>query len=289
MVRSRHLVRTVVLDSGPVIQAVLIEPGIDFRLPAGVPDLTVVEGPAAGLRAVLFGNGLNNTITGSLADETISGLGGNDTIVGNGGSDVLRGGSGNDVLVAGDGNDRLVGGTGNDTMVGGLGNDVLIGGDGNDVLAGGGGTDWLVGGAGDDDFSATGRAVVNGGGGVDHFHNGTTGGWRFIYTSASDSTIDAPDVFDYFKAWTVADSRHFDVIDLSRVDADSTTTGRQHFTLVEGPGGHAGELWIERSAIGGGEGGTILSSWIYGDVDGDGQADLAIHVPTFVSDNNLVL
>ncbi|MDF8334756.1 calcium-binding protein [Novosphingobium cyanobacteriorum] len=288
MVRARHTIRSVILDSGPVVQAALVEPGTDFRLPAGVPDLTVTDAPATGLRAVLFGNALNNTITGSLADETISGLAGNDTIVGNGGRDVLRGGSGNDVLVAGDGNDRLVGGTGNDTMVGGLGNDVLIGGDGNDVLAGGGGSDRLIGGAGDDDFSASGRAKVTGGEGADHFHNGTAGGWRFIYTSAGDSTLSAPDVFDNFKAWTEADPKHFDVIDLSRVDADATTAGQQHFSLVNGPTGTAGDLWIIRGGIDG-DAGIRFFSWIYGDVDGDGAADIYINVPTIISDNNLIL
>lgn len=237
---------------------------------------------------MLTGNALGNTITGSLTDETIRGLDGNDTLVGNGGRDILIGGRGNDTLVGGDAADRLSGGDGNDVLVGGNGNDVLSGGDGNDVLAGGAGRNRLDGGAGNDDFSSDGPARVTGGGGIDHFQNGTAGSWRFIYTSAADSTPGALDVYDNFRAYDPAHPRGHDLIDLSAVDADSTKAGTQHFTLVAGPTGEAGELWLLRGFIGAGEDGYAFS-WISGDVNGDGVADLEIRVPTIIGLENLIL
>jgi Ca2+-binding RTX toxin-like protein len=265
-----------------------IAPGIDYRLGRGATDMVVTGGDAAGRCAMLTGNSLDNTITGSLADETIRGLAGNDTIVGGGGRDTLRGGSGNDVLVGGDGADRLIGGDGNDVLVGGGGNDVLSGGAGNDVLAGGAGRNHLIGGAGDDVFSSNGPARVNGGTGIDYFRNDTTGGWRFVYTSAADSTPEALDVYDNFRAYDPARPRGHDLIDLSAVDADSTKAGAQPFTLVGGPTGQAGELWLVRGGFGA-DAGYSEFSWIMGDVNGDGVADLEIHLPTIIWSENLIL
>lgn len=281
------------IQADTVAQGTAIDAGADFRLPRGIRDLTITDSAAAqGKHATIIGNTLDNTITGSTADERVAGRAGNDTIDGRGGNDVLSGGTGNDTLVGGDGRDVLLGGLGNDTLAGGAGNDVLLGGDGNDVLAGGAGVNRLNGGAGDDDFSSDGRAIVTGGAGSDHFHNGTEGGWRFVYTAASDSTHDARDVFDNFRGTRADAPRHVDVIDLRAVDADSTATGHQHFALVNAPTGHAGELWVERGGVSG-----DLANYAYatirGDVNGDGVADLEIHVTmspldTF-GDQNLML
>jgi hypothetical protein len=184
--------------------------------------------------------------------------------------------------------DTLSGGVDNDTLIGGSGNDVLSGGAGNDVLAGGAGRNHLIGGAGDDTFSSNGPARVNGGTGIDHFQNGTAGGWRFVYTSAADSTPDALDIYDNFRAYDAARPRGHDLIDLSAVDADSTTAGTQHFTLVGGPTGQAGELWLVRGGVGG-DVDYYEFSWIMGDVNGDGVADLEIHLPTIIWSENLIL
>lgn len=281
---SLHAVSAAPAPTRPVS----IAPGVDYQLGPDATDLVVSAGDAAGRRAVLTGNALDNTIVGSLADETIRGLVGNDTIVGGGGRDILLGGRGNDTLVGGDGADRLTGSEGNDVLVGGGGNDSLNGGDGNDVLAGGAGRNVLIGGAGNDDFSSDGPARVNGGTGIDHFQNGTAGGWRFIYTSAADSTPGALDVFDNFRAYDPAHPRAHDVIDLSAIDADTTQSGNQQFSLVGGPTGHAGELWYYRVYIGAGEDGYVLSQ-IFGDVNGDGVADLEIRVPAIIADQNLIL
>lgn len=262
--------------------------GIDYQLGPNGTDLVVTGGEGITRRSVITGNALSNTITGSMADEMIRGLGGNDTLVGAGGRDRLYGGRGNDTLVGGDRADRLFGGDGNDVLVGGAGNDVLSGGTGNDVLAGGAGRDTLIGGAGDDDFSASGPARVTGGTGIDHFQNGTGGGWRFVYTSAQDSRPGAFDIYDNFRAYDPAQPRAHDVIDLSAMDADTTRAGIQHFTLVGAPSGTAGELWYIRGGIGG-DIDYYEFSWIMGDVDGDGDADLEIRLPTIISDENLIL
>ncbi len=262
--------------------------GIDYQLGPNVTDLTVTGGEGIARRSVITGNALSNTITGSLADELIRGLGGNDTLVGGGGRDRLYGGQGNDTIVGGDKADRLFGGDGNDVLVGGAGSDLLSGGAGNDVLAGGAGRNTLIGGAGDDVFSSSGPARVTGGTGIDHFQNGTTGGWRFIYTSAADSAPGASDVFHNFRAYDAANPRAHDVIDLSAMDADTTQAGLQRFTLAGGPSGKAGELWLVRGGIGG-DAGYSEFSWIMGDVDGDGEADLEIRLPTIITEENLFL
>lgn len=280
--------RSAVLAATAPGRSETVPAGTDYQLGPNVTDLIVTGGEGIARRSVITGNALSNTITGSLADELIRGLGGNDTLVGGGGRDRLCGGAGNDVLVGGDRADRLFGGAGNDVLVGGAGSDLLSGGTGNDVLAGGAGRNTLIGGAGDDTFSSAGPARVTGGTGVDHFQNGTSGGWRFIYTSAADSMPGAYDVYDNFRAYDAANPRAHDVIDLSLMDADTTQAGLQHFTVVGGPSGKAGELWYVRGAVGG-DADYYEFSWIMGDVDGDGEADLEIRLPTIIAEENLIL
>ena len=55
------------------------------------------------------------------------------------------------------------------------------------------------------------------------------------------------------------------------MDADKTQGGRQHFTLVDGFTGHAGELTLTYRE---GRIETLLS----GDVDGDGTADFRVEL-----------
>lgn len=280
--------RSAILAATTPVRPETVDAGIDYQLGPNVTDLLVTGGEGIARRSVITGNALSNTITGGLADELIRGLGGNDTLVGGGGRDRLYGGQGNDTMVGGDRADRLFGGEGNDVLVGGGGSDLLSGGNGNDVLSGGAGRNTLIGGAGDDVFSSGGPARVTGGTGIDHFQNGTAGGWRFIYTSAADSTPDARDVFDNFRAYDAAHPRAHDVIDLSAIDADTTQAGTQHFALVGSPSGKAGELWYIRGAIGG-DADYYEFSWIMGDVDGDGEADLEIRLPTIITEENLIL
>jgi hypothetical protein len=109
---------------------------------------------------------------------------------------------------------------------------------GNDKLTAGIGADRLVGGAGAD---------------------------TFIYKSVDDST------FDYSGRDKIYDfsSKQKDKIDLRKVDANSSMIGNQVFTFIENQNFHnmAGEIRWEKVAGG---------AYIYGDVNGDGTADLSI-------------
>jgi Ca2+-binding RTX toxin-like protein len=124
-------------------------------------------------------------------------------------------------------------------VYGGAGNDTITGGHGNDSLSGGLGADTLTGGAGND---------------------------VFLYRSVVESTPTSHD--------TIADFTLGDIIDLSRIDADTTKAGDQAFTFIGSKAfdgnGHAGEL----QAVNNGGGNWTISA----DVNGDGVADLQINV-----------
>jgi Ca2+-binding RTX toxin-like protein len=117
-------------------------------------------------------------------------------------------------------------------MIGGAADDVLRGGAGDDILCGGLGADTLAGGAGAD---------------------------RFVFGSALDSTVNGRDGIQDFALG--------DIIDLSRIDANSGTAENDAFSFI-GTGaftGTAGELRVEN---------TVGPIWtISADVDGNGAAD----------------
>jgi serralysin len=147
------------------------------------------------------------------------------------------------------GNDTFVGGSQGDVMFGFRGNDVLKGNAGVDILAGGRGDDTLVGGDGTD--------VLIGGVGADTFQ------FNFL----RDSTVEQHDTIVDF-------SRHqHDRIDLTAIDANGDGTGHGHFHFIgtDDFSGMAGELRV------GIRGGVTTAM---ADVDGDGQPDFAISVPT---------
>ncbi|HEY5720972.1 MAG TPA: FG-GAP-like repeat-containing protein [Allosphingosinicella sp.] len=117
----------------------------------------------------------------------------------------------------------------------GAGDDVLQGGAGNDVIYGGLGTDTMYGHGGNDTFRFDSTAQSNPGGrdGIQDFANG-------------------------------------DMIDVSKIDANTLAGGNQAFTFIGAAafGNHAGELRYENS------GGPI---WlIQGDTDGNGLADFEL-------------
>ena len=121
---------------------------------------------------------------------------------------------------------------GNDTLSANLGNDILVGGNGRDLLTGGEGSDQMSGGRGKD---------------------------RFIYTSIADSRAST------ITRDTISDFRGGDKIDLSVIDANSTTDGNQAFAFIKKQAfsGVGGQLRISNG---------LLES----DIDGDRQADFAI-------------
>ena len=126
--------------------------------------------------------------------------------------------------------------------------------DGTDLLQGHGGDDSLNGGGADD--------TLEGGAGADVLTGGT-GDDSFVFAKLGASTAAHPDL--------ITDLESGDAIDLSAIDADTGAAGDQAFVQVGGFTGHAGELTLTYDS---GAGETLLE----GDVDGDGQADLAIRL-----------
>jgi Ca2+-binding RTX toxin-like protein len=124
--------------------------------------------------------------------------------------------------------------SGNDTLTGHVANDVINGFAGNDVITGGGGQDLLIGGLGED---------------------------RFVFTRTSDSRKDAADTISNFR-------RGEDVIDLSRIDADTDgSPDNQQFT------------WIGAKAFTGVDGQLhFVNGFVEGDTNGDKVADFRIKV-----------
>ena len=178
--------------------------------------------------------------------------------------DILRGSQadehflgydGNDIIYAGSGDDNLKGGDDDDQLFGGAGNDRLDGGDGNDSLIGGDGDDYLVGGKGND--------VLDGGMGRDGLVGGK-GADIFVFTDIAQTPKGAA---DFIKDFSSAEG---DRIDLSGIDAISGGSD-DAFTLVDHFSGIAGELTVVYNA-------KAQSSYVLGDIDGDGKADFQINV-----------
>jgi hypothetical protein len=132
----------------------------------------------------------------------------------------------------------VFGGDGNDLIIGGKTGETLSGdgpfGSGDDSLTGGGGADSLSGGAGSD---------------------------RFVYLKLADSAG--------AKADLITDLGDEDIIDLSKIDANSTRDGNQAFHLVAALDGHAGQVALTYDAA---NDVTRLKL----DVDGDAKADATI-------------
>ncbi len=116
----------------------------------------------------------------------------------------------------------------------------------------------VIGSAYNDTLSGTQWAnVITGGGGADTL-SGRGGADTFVFTALTDSTVAASD--------TILDFEHgVDKIDLSQIDAISTTAGEQSFQFIDTNvfTRHAGEL-------------NYMNGVVSGDVNGDGLADFRI-------------
>jgi Ca2+-binding RTX toxin-like protein len=137
-----------------------------------------------------------------LGIEGILGAGGGDTFLGNSTSNNLSGGGGNDTLNGRGGFDIISSGAGNDLIRGGWGGDTIEGGAGRDLMY-----------AGNDTQTD-----------------------EFVFT----------DVSDRMKGWTVRDKIYQfesgeDRINLSSIDADTTTGGDQAFAFAGSSAAHS--LW----------------------------------------------
>lgn len=215
----------------------------------------------------------------------------NFTGTGNDSDNMLVGGDGNDTLEGGAGNDTLNGGVGADSMTGGTGDDTYIVDNAGDVVteATGEGTDTVRVGlgtytlaanvenlvyTGSGTFRGTGNDLANaitggagpdtlsGGGGADTLTGGT-GADLFVLSDATQSAPAAPDTIADFSA--VGGDR----IDLSGMDANSTTAADDAFTFLGAAAfsNIAGQLRIQ--AVG-------ADLQLQGDINGDGAADFTI-------------
>lgn len=159
------------------------------------------------------------------------------------GNDTQTGSASHDAMYGFGGNDTLVGGAGNDSLYGSLGNDTLIGGAGNDVLFGDVGKDVLIGGAGKDTF--------------------------FF----ADRFVDTPPSAVFAQRDTVRDFsiKQRDSLNFSWIDADDNQPDVQSFTFIgkRDFSQTAGELRFEMKKH---------DTFVYGDTDGEGQADFAIEL-----------
>ena len=138
-------------------------------------------------------------------------------------------------------------------LFGGAGNDVLTGGEGNDMLYGAGSGDTLRGGDGNDVFR-----------------------------------YDAVDRLEPDRADGIQDFKLGDLIDLSRIDADSIQAGNQAFNFIGNAAFNnvAGELRFEQISLGG-------PIWlVQGDIDGHGYrlpGLLVITVPDPITSGDFIL
>jgi Ca2+-binding RTX toxin-like protein len=173
---------------------------------------------------------------------------------GTNGNDTLTAAAGGDIVYGLGGDDRIFGSNGADHLYGGSGNDIIAGRAGDDLIEGGPGADTLAGDSGADTFI---------------YRNGDFAGGL----AASMDTI-----IDFSAA-------QGDKIDLSAVDANARSDNTNEvFTFIGTNPFHntAGEL---RYSVSNGD------LTLFGDTNGDGQADFAIKLlgVTSLSASNLVL
>jgi Ca2+-binding RTX toxin-like protein len=249
----------------------------------------------------------NLTLTGA-GDTNGTGNDDSNTIIGNSGNNILTGNKGNDILIGGSGNDTLDGGSGVDRMGGGGGNDIYVVDDRKDRVleSTGAGTDLVKASVsytlatnvenlalmGSGDMNGVGNALANvitgsvgknllkgmegddtliGGRGADSLYGGT-GKDTFVFSTLRDSTVSETGrdtIFGFSQT-------ERDRIDLSGIDAKAPSTTNDAFTFVgtKDFSKKAGELRFEK---------TATDTYIYGDVDGNGRADFAIHLNAAVT------
>ncbi|MFZ1428285.1 MAG: right-handed parallel beta-helix repeat-containing protein [Geminicoccaceae bacterium] len=200
-------------------------------LPAGsLPDIGAIE-IAQSLSTSPTVN--NDVLTGSGGANNLAGLAGNDLIQGLAGTDTLNGNDGSDVLDGGPGNDVLNGGNGVDIATFAGSTAVVV-----DLAAKpatakrGGETDTLtsiegaIGSSKADIFKGDAQNnEFQGGLGKD---TATGGGGRDLYAFKSVADSPAGSGRDVIKDFAPGQ----DVIDVSDIDADSTTPGQQTFRWV---------------------------------------------------------
>lgn len=266
---------------------------VDFFLPANVENAFVQT--AAGTS--ITGNALANVLIGNSGDDHLMGQDGDDTLQGGDGTDYLDGSSGNDMMVGGEGGDLYLVGSSLDTVVetGTFGIDKVVTNmalttytladgieDATTILSTGvtltgnaldntlsgasgasSGADRLSGGDGNDILNGYGGAdTLNGGGGSDTFR---FNGWDL--NSGMDTVQDFESTFGKLST--------DDTLDFSQIDANTLLAGNQDFTYIGANAfsGTAGEMRMVFTS-----GSRANSYHFYGDVNGDGVADVDVLV-----------
>ena len=213
----------------------------------------------------LVGTAGNDLFTVSSSTTRVAGLAGTDTVRSSASftlsADVERLELIGTAAINGTGNlnaDMITGNAANNILQGMAGADRLTGKDGNDTLLGGADVDLLYGDAGND--------RLDGGAGQDKMTGGA-GADEFVFSFASDTARAKSDkVLDF--------QTGVDRIDLSAIDADTSVAGNQAFVYGSSAAGVA-SLWVS-------------SSYVYGDTNNDGTADLAIYVIGAVAQSDFV-
>lgn len=143
----------------------------------------------------------------------------------------------------GRGDDAIRGNVTDNKLKGGRGEDTLAGGKGNDTLIGGRGADRLQGAAGDDIF-------------------------RFSsYKDTRGSDADVIVKGGGTRAFQGAGKAGGDLIDLSRIDADTALSGDQAFAFAEKKA--AGAIWLRDRGD---------ETWVRGDRNGDTSPDFLVRI-----------
>lgn len=208
---------------------------------------------------IIIGTAFNDYLDGGLGNDTLEGGTGDDTYVLSAATDIVTEatGSGNDTVIVNAAFNYALGvdlenlelrstalqGTGNaldNRITGNASNNVLRGLAGNDTIDGGGGVDRISGGDGID--------TMTGGAGND----------VFMFQSVAEIGNNA------LLMEQITDFAAGDLLDLTAIDANTTTGGNQQFIFIgAGPFTAAGQLRYENGVL-------------YGNVDGNTAADFQL-------------
>ena len=251
------------------------------------------------------GVGADKLYGGAGIDQLTGGLG-NDYMYGGDGVDTMNGNDGNDLLDGGVGPDKMYGGAGNDVYVVNEYNDFILenANQGYDIVRSfasyimGENLEALELQAGAGDIAGTGNNAANaitgnegvnvldGRGGVDTIRGGD--GNDVIIGGLGNDLLYGQNGFDVFTVRqesislvTLETDRIFDLniaggdrVDLSAIDADSTTAGNQAFqfaTVLSTFSGVAGEATLTYDA-------ATASTYLRLDVNGDKKADYSLRI-----------